>query len=228
MFKRFVLSTVLLVFVGVLGACGSNEGSSSSEPKEEAKPAEQKEVSNKPSEPTKDENGDYVLEEVGQKATTEGATAELLKIKPVNETINIAPIKVTVKDIKVIKLTDLSEDMRNGLTLYDIKVNEGDELNYVQVQFQAENTEEKNIEWYDLMNVVTDKGEQIDGQLSDFISDDADVDSQYLGKVKKDFTDGFVVKNADINKVKLVFGSTIDSDSYEDITKEQQVEYSFK
>jgi hypothetical protein len=118
--------------------------------------------------------------------------------------------------------------MKNALTLYDITVNDGQPLYYVQVQFEAENTEERNIEWYDLMNVVTDKGEQIDGQLKDFIADDSEMDSVFLGKVKKEYIDGFVVKDPEISKVKLIFGNTMDSDSYEDITGKQQVEYSFE
>jgi hypothetical protein len=228
-FKKVTFGALSLALGLSLAACGSDAqetSSSNSDTKtEETKPAEQKDVKN---EPKKDENGNYVLEEVGQKATTDGATAELLKIKKINETINIAPLKVTLKDIKLIKLTDISEEMKNALTLYDITVNDGQPLYYVQVQFEAENTEERNIEWYDLMNVVTDKGEQIDGQLKDFIADDSEMDSVFLGKVKKEYIDGFGVKDPEISKVKLIFGNTMDSDSYEDITGKQQVEYSFE
>ncbi|UAL54411.1 hypothetical protein LIT32_11730 [Bacillus sp. CMF21] len=62
--------------------------------------------------------------------------------------------------------------------------------------FNAENTTEGNVEWYDLMNVVTDKGEQIDGQIKDFFFDDSKTDSVFIGKVKKDYQDGFIIKDA--------------------------------
>lgn len=134
---------------------------------------------------------------------------------------------MTIEDIKVIKLTDLDEEFAEGLEwMADTKINP-EETSYVQVNYTAENTSDSNIEWYDIMNVVTDKGEQIDGQLKDFISDDGDSDSQFIGKVKKEYTDGFVVKNEDINSVKLVFGYTEDED-YNEITPEQTVEYTFE
>jgi hypothetical protein len=227
MFKKISMGALALAFGLSLVACGSGsqETSNSDKKTEETNPAEQKDVKN---EPKKDEKGNYVLEEIGQKATTDAGTAELLKIKKVNETIDIAPLKVTLKDIKLIKLTDISEEMKDGLSLFDITVNDDQPLYYVQVQFDAENTEEKNIEWYDLMNVVTDKGEQIDGQLKDFIVDDSEMDSVFLGKVKKEYVDGFVINDPEISKIKLIFGSSIDSDSFEDITDKQQVEYSLE
>jgi major membrane immunogen (membrane-anchored lipoprotein) len=215
----------VLLLAALLTACGNSEETSSSEPKEEAKPAEQKEVSNE--EPETQENGKVVFTEAGQKGDTETGTLELLKIKNVNETINIAPITVTVKDIKLFKLTNMSEETKTEFEIYNDSQPIGDELFYVQVLYDAENTEEKNIGWYDLMNVVTDKGQQIDAMVNDMIYTDTDGDSEFLGKVKKEFGDGFIVKDADITTLKLIFGSSFDVDTYEDITAEQQVEYSF-
>ncbi|MDQ0484279.1 hypothetical protein [Guptibacillus hwajinpoensis] len=235
MFKKVTLGGIALSLAFTLTACGSNvtnDVSGSTDSQEEATAADQKEVSNKEEkdesipEPKKDENGNIILDTVGQKVEDESATAELMKIKEVNETLSIAPLEVTIKDIKLIKLTDINEELMMNLEMYGAK-GTPEELSYIQVKYIAENTEEKNIEWYDLMNVVTDKGEQIDAQMNDFITDDSDMDSQFLGKVKKEFTDGFIVKDEDISKVKLIFGYTMDSDSYEDITDEQQVEYTF-
>jgi hypothetical protein len=223
-FSKILLSGV--VVGGLLTGCSSNE-EASTEKTEETKPAKQEDLIKKPK---KDENGNFILEEVGQKAKSEQATAELLKIKKVNETVDIAPLKVTVKDIKVIKLTDINSDMAEMIGFNtDTQVDPKKGFTYVQISYDAENTEEKNIDWYDLMNVVTDKGEQIDGQLKDFIIDDSDSDSQFLGKVKKEFTDGFILKDGDINKVKLVFGYTQDIDNeYAEITPQQTVEYTFQ
>jgi hypothetical protein len=221
----------LLVLIGMtllLSACGSNDSndSASSKPKEEPKKAEQKEVSNEPPKVEKDENGNQILEIVGQKAKSDSATAELLKILTVNQTVNIAPLAVTVNDIKIIKLTEMADDLKQGIELMDGNP-VGDEITYVQLRYNVENTEEKNIDWYGLTNLVTDKGQQIDAISKDFLIDDSDTDSKFLGKVKKEFTDGFVLKDGDISKIKLIFGSSMDADNYQDITPEQQVEYSF-
>jgi hypothetical protein len=227
LFSSFVLISALLM------GCGSE--TASNETKEEPKSADQKEVSNKEEkkddipEVKKDENGNSILETVGQKVKEDGVTAELLKIKAINETIDISPIKVTVEDIKLIKLTDLTdEEFRSGLEyMTEQKITE-EGFTYFQVQYTAENTVDKNIEWYELMNVVTDKGEQIDAQMVDFISDADESDSVFYGKVKKEFTDGFYIKNADVSKIKLIFGESMDADSYDTITAQQQVEYSFE
>ncbi|MCY9140549.1 hypothetical protein [Peribacillus frigoritolerans] len=212
------------------GCGGSDETTSVSEEKakEEPKSAEQKEVKNEIPKPEKDEAGNTILDVVGQKAESPEVTAELIKIKEVNETLDIAPLTVKVKNIKLLKLSNMTEDYKEGLKLAADTDTIGDKVTYLQIAYEAENKEEKNIEWYDLMNVVTDKGEQIDAQMKDFITDDSELDSEFLGKVKKEYTDGLILKNGDINKVKLIFGYTTDSTSYEDITPEQQVEYSFE
>jgi hypothetical protein len=227
--KRFTFGGLILSTGLILSGCGgSDETTSVSEEKEEPKSAEQKEVKNEIPKPEKDEAGNTILDVVGQKAESPEVTAELIKIKEVNETLDIAPLTVKVKNIKLLKLSNMTEDYKEGLKLAADTDTIGDEVTYLQIAYEAENKEEKNIEWYDLMNVVTDKGEQIDAQMKDFLTDDSELDSEFLGKVKKEYTDGLILKNGDINKVKLIFGSTTDSTSYEDITPEQQVEYSFE
>ncbi|RFU64459.1 hypothetical protein [Bacillus sp. V59.32b] len=229
--KSLLFGTSLLAIGLLLNGCGSdtNEAASSEEKSEEkTKAADQKEVSNEIPEPKKDDEGNTILEIIGQKAESKDVTAELLKIKEVNETLEIAPLTVKINNLKLIKLSNMSDDYKSDLEYMADANSVGDEVTYIQVSYEAENKEEKNIEWYDLMNVVTDKGEQIDGQMKDFITTDDEMESEFLGKVKKEYTDGFMVKNADINKVKLVFGYTTDSTSYDEITPEQQVEYTFE
>ncbi|AZV42685.1 hypothetical protein BAOM_2076 [Peribacillus asahii] len=222
--KKFLLMGMTALLALGLAACGEENTQSSTEPKEDPKPAEQKEVSNKPE---KTENGDIVFTKAGQKGEVDGGTLELLKIKNVNETIDISPLKVTVKEIKLFKKTDMDEATKEAYKMYNDGKAIGDELIYVQVSYDAENLEEKNIGWNSLLNAVTDKGQQIDVDMNDMIYTDSDGSSEFLGKVTKEYTDGFVVKDADISKIKFVWGSTYDTDSYENITEEQQVEYSF-
>ncbi|RYI24990.1 hypothetical protein EVU96_25225 [Bacillus infantis] len=217
-----ILSILLLTACG-----GSDETSNQAENKVEPKAAEQKEVSNKPAEPEVKDNGSIVFTEAGQKGDVETGTLELLKIKTVNETVSIAPMQVTIKDIKVFKLTNMTDEYKTEMEAFNDNQPIGDSVNYIQVSYTGENTEDKNIGWNSLLNAVTDKGEQIDVQLNDMIYTDADLANEYLGKVKKEYTDGFIIKDADISKIKFVWGSSFDTDTYMDITEEQQVEYTF-
>ncbi|MCM3322705.1 hypothetical protein [Cytobacillus kochii] len=226
--KFYKLIGIGLLVVGVLAGCGEEVTSNADEPKEAPKAADQKDK--KVSEPKKDEAGNTILEEPGQKAESEAGTAELIKINKVNETVNVSPLKITIQDIKVIELSDVdsvfAEDLAFSIDGEAELLEKG--FSYVQIQYNVENTQDQNIEWYDLVNVITDKGEQIDGMMKDFFIDDADLDSEFIGKVKKEYTDAFVIKDKDINSVKLVFGNTMNADTFEDITGEQTVEYKFE
>ncbi|WP_059171924.1 hypothetical protein [Bacillus sp. FJAT-27445] len=220
-FKKVMVAGILIG--GLLSGCASSgevSGGKSEEPKKEATKADQKPLK-------KDSEGNYILEEVGQIAPNEDATGELLGIAKVNQVVDIAPLKVTVKDIKLIKLSDVSEDMAVSLSMYtggdyeDLQKG----FSYIQVQYETENTSEGNVSWNDLETAVTDAGEQIDVSMEDFHFDDAESDSMFIGKVKKEFIDSFIVKNDQINKVKLVFGASSNSDTYDTFTDNQTVEY---
>jgi hypothetical protein len=214
-----------ILALGLLAGCSSNNASTGTVEKQKqqpAKQAQQKTVDN----PKKDENGDYVLEKVGQKATTEQATAELLKIKNVNEIVNVSPINVTIKDIKLIKLTNISDDMKGQIELFTGKKVNGP-VTYLQIRFDAENIEEKNVDWDGIQTVVTDKQEQIDANNKNFL--DSDWQIGFMGKVKQSGQYGLILTpgQEDISKVKLIIDGSSDDSSFETITPEQQVEYSF-
>lgn len=51
--------------------------------------------------------------------------------------------------------------------------------------------------------------------MKDTLIDDADMDSEFIGEVKKDYIDGFILKNPDINSIKLIYGYTMNGDTYE-------------
>ena len=112
--KNRVSILILLIFLLFsLVACAGDEDNKTDESNTEATQSEQKDVNNEANKPQKDENGNYILDEVGQKVEDlESGTAELLKIKEDNETVDVSPLKVTVTDMKVIKVTDLNADYK--------------------------------------------------------------------------------------------------------------------
>ncbi|MFP3123519.1 hypothetical protein OH784_12315 [Ectobacillus funiculus] len=213
---------------GVLAGCG--EEKASTESKEKATPAEQKEVSNKPSKPKKDENGNVILDQVGQKTKdADGTEAELMKIKAVNQTIDIAPIKFTVKDMKIIKLSNVSKDFEQFLVQYTGGTEIPDGIQYLQFKYSVENTSDSNIQFNGIDKVVLNNGEQLDALNGDFIWEKEDSDSDFFGKVKKEGTVGLFIKGKaeDISSVKLIMSDTINPDTYDTITEAQQAEFQF-
>ena len=225
--KKSILKALGLIVLagGILTAC--SEEKASTEKKEEATPAEQKEVSNKPKE---DENGNVTLTEMGQSTKDDdGTKAELMKIKTVNQTVDISPVKLTVKDMKVIQLSNIGSDYNELLTQYTNGKKLPKKLNYIQIQYTAENTEEKNIGWNGIDKIVTNTGEKLDAANSDFIWEENGFDGTFYGKTKHEGIVGILTDSnpKDLQSLKFIISSSFDPDSYEDITIPQQTEFKF-
>ncbi|MED3924359.1 hypothetical protein P4594_04635 [Priestia megaterium] len=216
---------LLVLAGGILTAC--SEEKASTDKKEDATPAEQKDVSNKPKE---DENGNVTLTEVGQSTKdNDGTKAELMKIKTVNQTVDIAPVKLIIKDMKVIQLSNIGSDWKELLIQYTNGKKLPEKINYIQVQYTAENTEEKNIGWNGIDKIVTNTGEQLDAANSDIIWEENGFDGTFYGKTKHDGVIGVLTKSnpEDLKSLKLIISSSFNPDSYEDITIPQQTEFEF-
>lgn len=224
------LLPLILLVTGVLVGCSEDQTTA-----KEVNPskAEQKEVSNKKeevSEPVTDENGRVLLTEVGQKVKEEdGTSVELLKIKEVNQSVDIAPVKVVVTNMKVIQLTDIHPDNTDYLLQFMNASELPEKLNYIQINYTAENTSDKNIGWNGISTIVTNTGEQLDAMGNDFIWEENGFDSTFYGKTKHEGTIGvFTTSNVDeLKSLKFIISSSYDEDTYEDITSEQQAEFGF-
>jgi hypothetical protein len=242
--KKLSLLALMSCLALALAACGSSENAStneSTEKKEEATASDQKDVSNKTEkeketkeekqedgvpEPKENEHGDKVLEVPGQKVKDGNGTVELKKIKQANESVDIAPIKVTVNNLKLLHISDVTDGLRELIALYP-EEEVGDDVQILQVAYDVENTQERNVDFYGLNTVVTDKGQQIDAISEDIFHDDEE-DSNYFGKVSKQRVEWFLIRDEDISNVKLIFAETSDLDSYETITDKKQVEYTLE
>jgi hypothetical protein len=214
-----------LFVVGLLAGCSSNNATSgTTEKKQVPKPAAQKKVENP--QPQKDKDGNIILTKVGQIAKSDQETAELMKIKDINQVMNIDPIKVTITNLKVIKLTHLSDDMKKQIELLYNKQEVTEPVYYLQLRYTAENTSDKNIGWNGIHAVVTDKGEQLDPNINLLSSN---FKNQFYGKVSQEDQFGLLLSTDkwDISNVKLIFNESFDPSSFDTITPEQQVDYSF-
>ncbi|PED93900.1 hypothetical protein CN540_18955 [Bacillus toyonensis] len=219
-----VLLGSIMLTGGILAGCGSEDAST--EKKEKATSAEQKDVSNKSE---KDEKSTLNLSKVGQKAKADGNEAELMKIKEVNQTVDIAPIKYTVKDMKIIKMNKVNKSTESFLLQYTGGSKLPEDLHYIQIQYSVENTSDQNVDFSGLDKVVLNNGEQLNAIGNDFIWEKEDNDSKFYGKVKKEGSVGLFIKGKpeEITSAKLIFSDTVNPEGYETITKEQQAEFQF-
>lgn len=220
--KKKLVASLALATGLILAACENDAEISSAEVEKKADEQNMTSTEAARSEITK----------VGQKAETKDGMLELLKMKEINKTIDVSPLAVTIKDMRLFKMTNVTQHHIDILKVDSRAADEiEDEYIYVQVRYDVENKEDKNIAWDGLKHVVTDKGQQVDRLQNDIIYTESDSLAPFAGKVTKEFDDGFILKledAEDISKIKFVFAPSMDGDTYEDITPQQDVEYSFE
>lgn len=219
-----------VLFFGVvlsltLAACGSNPEALEIDDKDDATVNEesQKDVKGK-----KDEYVDGPLTEVGQKAKgQDGSVIELIRMMSVNEAIDMDPIEVTIKDIKLLEMSNIDEERKEYLQIF-VEKEITDPTNYIQISYIAENKTDENVGWSGMSHIVLSNGEQIEIS-SNTLSEGSESDPDFYGKVKKESYIGvpFQGEPGELESIKIVVGSSYNSDDYKAITKEKQVTYEF-
>ncbi|MBP1950246.1 hypothetical protein [Virgibacillus litoralis] len=227
----------ILFLTLVLTACNSDgqaEGNNTDEPKKD----EATETTNENTKQTSSDleetasseksnsNEPKKLTEPGQTIQENGYTVELVKMKTLNETIKVSPLTINLKDAKLIKLKNMSDSFRMDMEYYAGE-QIGKEATYLQLDYSVENMEDKNVGWKGLNTIVTDKKEQINLAEKDFVTDDTDTSNEFFGQVIKEGVDSVILQNPDINNLKLIFGDSYDSASYETISEGKEIELTF-
>lgn len=201
--RRYLFILLLIFSIGLV-ACGETEGTQGATNDDEPETEEVKndEPEEKPEE--KEDNG--LLTEVGQKSKANGMTAELISIKEVDETIDLDPIKLTIDDIKVLRISDIKDkDAKEYLEFYTDK----DEFDTIQIMYSIENTADENIEFYNPIEYLAlNTGEQLDVAFNDYMGD-INNGGEFYGKVTKNTGISVIMhdsKAEDIESIKLIFG----------------------
>lgn len=217
----------------VLAACGGNEeGNGYTNEKEDTEEVgaeaesddDVQEDEEEDAEDTEKEVYKDKLEEEGDKTKDETGITEFKKNKELNKTIENEPLDITIKSAKLLKKTDMPGDLIKEVNfMAEENLEEDDDLTYLQLDVDIENTEERDVEWYGFNQIVTDEKEQIDAVEKEFLSQDTG--EPILGKTEKEEIYGFVVDNPDADEFRVILHGTMDADSYEDING--QVEYTF-
>ncbi|MEM5604694.1 hypothetical protein AAHB51_09770 [Bacillus cereus] len=156
--KKYLLLLVSVFFSLALVACGSEEKTEEKSAPTASNQKGIKESNSKTNEKT-------LLTKVGekQKYNAQGGVIELMKIKEINQTIDVAPMKMTVQNIKLFELSDLPEQMLTAAKeVYQATPTNDGKLNYIQVIYTVENTSDENINFLNFDKVVLNNGEQLE------------------------------------------------------------------
>lgn len=213
-----VLFLSVILCLWVVG-CSSQEASNQPEPKEEAKAEQAEETAGK-----KELKPDEPMTEPGQfKKVPDVGRMELLQIVKPDKEIDLSPVKLTVKGIRIGKITEIAPDFKE--LIKNLGWKPADAAYAIQVDYAVENTEEKNIFLGPgtFSHLVLSNGDQVDGSQKLITGK---FDTEFMGKVKKN--DEWIMylleeEPKDIESVKLVTGTVYDNDSMKEYQKSKSV-----
>ncbi|MBT2600923.1 MULTISPECIES: hypothetical protein [unclassified Oceanobacillus] len=215
---------ILLLIITALVGCSDKDTEAAQETesnKEEVQKSEQPEE-NKVERSNEEIQREGELIEIGQTVNGDTGKVELINIKEFNETIEQGPLKIEMINAKLIENTNSTQAFKQHLSQF-VSHEVGDEVTYIQIRYNVENTSDGELYWSNLKNIVTDQKEQINADMEEFLLQS--YETEFLGNVQHDYVQSFVIKNSDINEVKLVFNAIENLNSYEKITDE--IEYNF-
>lgn len=121
---------------------------------------------------------------------------EPIKVKSVNDEVDIEPIKVTINDIKVVEVRETNKE----------------DWHYIQITCHSESSIDKTIDWDGITSIITDKGEEIDVIEQDFAYTDNVGTIHELG-VERNHVIMVKVKDPKIDSIELVLGEITERDS---------------
>ncbi|KAB8138419.1 hypothetical protein F9U64_05310 [Gracilibacillus oryzae] len=221
--KRIVILLLLLFLI----ACSNNDSVEKvaaddlQNNTEVEKPSQKEEVNQEEAEVVEPEDNrspeeierEGALIQIGDTANEDGAgKVELLNIAEINEVIEQGSLKIDLINAKVLNNSEIPQDLISYLTQFgDVK---DSQINYLQIRMIVENTSDQDIVWDGISTLVTDKKEQIDGVLDDFMMSE---DNLYFGIVKKELIFNYILDDADINNVRVIFSPVLDEKTYEEI-----------
>lgn len=204
--KKIIFSAAIVSSL-ILGACGSEEADQDKDKKENAEShsnadSDQKETTTEKA----DEEVDGPLTEPGQ-WTMDGETkVTLVKIKELNQTYDVGPMKVTIDSVKLLKNENITEELKEAVSsTFGKEI--GDTLSTIQFMYKVENTSADDIMFHAFNTVTTDTKAQIDAMYNMGTTTDA---GTYLGQV---VVDGLMVLpylNEDIENVNKITVTTGD------------------
>ncbi|OMF17007.1 hypothetical protein BK131_03245 [Paenibacillus amylolyticus] len=140
-----------------------------------------------------------------------GGTLELKKIMEPKAVVMSGPLKITVESIKLFEVTDLPKDYHSSFSERS-KTKVSSTMNYMQISYNMENTEDHDIEFFGLDKVVLNTGQQIE-RTNSFLNSEFG-DSVFYGIVKQSDTLGLVYEGTadEIDSIRLIFGSVYDAE----------------
>lgn len=223
--KKF-LTILFVLMLTVLAACGDSSDSESDESGEQVSGNAENETENeddgeaveseenKEGETKTSEENESTEAAVGDVITNEAGASTLVSRTDDIGTFESGPIQLTIEKANGVSM-EVSDDFVDYFTT--------EQLEYIQVDLQVENTSEDDVTFFASQAVMTTStGEQLEPDM--LMSEH--IDGEFFGKVKKSGTSIYVLENSkaeDIESIRLIFTPAYD-DNFETIGDDIDVE----
>jgi len=205
---------ILLTCAFFLSACASNTiQQTETEVKSEVENSLLKDYISNPQVPD-----DRELLKVGETYRDEKGEITLKQINHLNETVDIGPIQLTFKEMKVIHLNpDYS------LVDYFHVLTHEEEFDFVKVFVEIENTSSETVNFAPIATIETSQGEQIPWENDIYLDG---LNGVFEGNEKKFGNLGFIIEKSDLSSLKITT-SDVFSENEEKIADFQNIMLEF-
>ncbi|MFJ9386286.1 DUF4352 domain-containing protein [Peribacillus sp. NPDC101481] len=214
--NRLMIGALLLTAFGALNTQPAYEEETTAKDKTEeiARPLEKKDVYV----PNPQLPDDINLNQIGQNVSDAKGELTLKAYKKVNETLNVGPIEVKVKEMKVMHATpDYSMiDFFHGYT-------HDEDFGIVKVNVEIKNNSDKKIKFSPVAFLETDREEHLTWEDEIYLEE---LTGEIEGNGSKSGNIGFILNDGDILGISLMTSDAVDEEG-EVLAKGKSAEFAF-
>lgn len=214
--NRLMIGALLLTAFGALNTQPAYEEETTAKEKTEetARPLEKKDVYV----PNPQLPDDINLNQIGQNVSDAKGELTLKAYKKVNETLNVGPIEVNIKEMKVMHATpDYSMiDFFHGYT-------HDEDFDIVKVNVEIKNNSDKKIKFSPVAFLETDRGEHLTWEDEIYLEE---LTGEIEGNGSKSGNIGFILNDGNIKGISVMSSDAVD-DEGKVLAKGKSAEFAF-
>ncbi|MCR8868941.1 DUF4352 domain-containing protein [Peribacillus frigoritolerans] len=214
--NRLMIGALLLTAFGALNTQPAYEEETTAKEKTEeiARPLEKKDVYV----PNPQLPDDRNLNQIGQNVSDAKGELTLKAYKKVNETLNVGPIEVNFKEMKVMHATpDYSMiDFFHGYT-------HDEDFDIVKVNVEIKNNSDKKIKFSPVAFLETDRGEHLTWEDEIYLEE---LTGEIEGNGSKSGNIGFILNDGNIKGISVMSSDAVD-DEGKVLAKGKSAEFAF-
>ena len=214
--NRLMIGALLLTAFGALNTQPAYEEETTAKEKTEeiARPLEKKDVYV----PNPQLPDDINLNQIGQNVSDAKGELTLKAYKKVSETLNVGPIEVNIKEMKVMHATpDYSMiDFFHGYT-------HDEDFDIVKVNVEIKNNSDKKIKFSPVAFLETDRGEHLTWEDEIYLEE---LTGEIEGNGSKSGNIGFILNDGNIKGISVMSSDAVD-DEGKVLAKGKSAEFAF-